>query len=984
MLMARVCKKCGERLFPTDTFCGFCGEPVEDANLNLGALGGGPRPLVGDDALTSEERSQIDNLKAKYAYEAKLKAEQSRRAARTQKVSETRKMTAAEMAEKKAKILAAKKQEEKRLEAERLAAEQRAAEAAARKAEAEQRAAEEAAARKAEAEQRAAEEAAARKAEAEQRAAEEAAARKAEAEQRAAEEEAKRKAEAARKAEEEERLAAERRAAEAAARKAEEERLEKERLEAEHLERLAAERRAAEEEAARLEAEAKRLEEERLEAERLEKEHLEAERLEKERLEAERLERLAAERRAAEEEAARLEAEAKRLEEEAGLYAEGNASEEADEALAEEQDNSNSEANAYQPSDEYASEALDDIMFQDETEDEPLAGASWEEADKRAREEQENEDRVIRRKRINEGSDHLTRDIVALVIGILILVVLLAFLLRDEIKGLTGNDSERLATPNVATATTADATDTTTPTEALVEEYTLSDAFAAWDGSIAEMFIQGTGEESSPYLLTTGSELAYLASEVNRGVNFADSYFELANDIDLSGMEWTPIGYYYEGEEGSDLVYSFNGHFDGKGYKISNYTVSTLENARLLTAYSDNNVCGLFGATYGAVISNLTIENADLEITKEDNGEIMAGLLAGCTYDTTISDCQVTGTITVTANNRICAGTAIGAAYNTTFAGVSVSGVISTSSLMDVNDSGILCGFAKESSASDITLAGGVTANGIGNVYCGGAFGYGTEISSEGISGEVSVTALTESEAAYVMAGGAFGYYVTGTDNNINLKSIIDATGTDYLYAGGIYGYADSVDAADIVVSATITANAVGGSSTVNAGGIAGGINSGSLAGNEAAGSISSSATEMNYTGGIAGNSTSTEISSIDTTVNTNATATDSASAIVMCGGICGSNTDGKVSAINASGSVTAVSSFDVYSGGAFGYISGGAYETIAATGDMTSTSIDGVSAGGIVGYQSGTVPMTDCTGSKNRTNDGKNVYDSDTAAITK
>jgi hypothetical protein len=931
MLMARVCKKCGERLFPTDTFCGFCGEPVEDANLNLGALGGGPRPLVGDDALTSEERSQIDNLKAKYAYEAKLKAEQSRRAARTQKVSETRKMTAAEMAEKKAKILAAKKQEEKRLEAERLAAEQRAAEeAAARKAEAEQRAAEEAAARKAEAEQRAAEEAAARKAEAEQRAAEEAAARKAEAEQRAAEEEAKRKAEAARKAEEEERLAAERRAAEAAARKAEEERLEKERLEAEHLERLAAERRAAEEEAARLEAEAKR------------------------------------------------------LEEEAGLYAEGNASEEADEALAEEQDNSNSEANAYQPSDEYASEALDDIMFQDETEDEPLAGASWEEADKRAREEQENEDRVIRRKRINEGSDHLTRDIVALVIGILILVVLLAFLLRDEIKGLTGNDSERLATPNVATATTADATDTTTPTEALVEEYTLSDAFAAWDGSIAEMFIQGTGEESSPYLLTTGSELAYLASEVNRGVNFADSYFELANDIDLSGMEWTPIGYYYEGEEGSDLVYSFNGHFDGKGYKISNYTVSTLENARLLTAYSDNNVCGLFGATYGAVISNLTIENADLEITKEDNGEIMAGLLAGCTYDTTISDCQVTGTITVTANNRICAGTAIGAAYNTTFAGVSVSGVISTSSLMDVNDSGILCGFAKESSASDITLAGGVTANGIGNVYCGGAFGYGTEISSEGISGEVSVTALTESEAAYVMAGGAFGYYVTGTDNNINLKSIIDATGTDYLYAGGIYGYADSVDAADIVVSATITANAVGGSSTVNAGGIAGGINSGSLAGNEAAGSISSSATEMNYTGGIAGNSTSTEISSIDTTVNTNATATDSASAIVMCGGICGSNTDGKVSAINASGSVTAVSSFDVYSGGAFGYISGGAYETIAATGDMTSTSIDGVSAGGIVGYQSGTVTMTDCTGSKNRTNDGKNVYDSDTAAITK
>jgi hypothetical protein len=628
-------------------------------------------------------------------------------------------------------------------------------------------------------------------------------------------------------------------------------------------------------------------------------------------------------------------------------------------------------------------ENLADILLQDETEDDKYGEISWEEADRRAREEQINENRVIRRKRINEGSRHLNRDIAILTIGIIILIILLALLLRDEIQGLKGNDSERVATPGIATDMSAEEI-TTTPTDSLEEEYTLSDAGTSWDGSIAEKFLQGTGEENSPYLLTTGSELAFLASEVNRGVNFKDSYFELANDIDLSGMEWTPIGYYSEGEDGSDLVYSFNGNFDGKGYKISNFTISTLENARLLSAYSDNNVCGLFGTTYGAVISNLTIENTDVNITKDDNGEIMAGVLLGCAYSTTVKNCQIAGTVTIVSNNRICAGTVAGAAYDTDISDIDVTGVIDTNSQADVNDSAILCGFAQNSSASDITLSGGVKARGIGNAYCGGAFGYGTEMSASNISGDISVTALTESETAYVMAGGAYGYYVTGIDSDINIKVVLEADAVDTLYAGGIYGYADSVEASGLIVSANVTAEATGNSATVNAGGIAGGINSGNISGTSAEGSISSTAPGTNYTGGIAGNSTSTAISSIDANVNLYATASESDSAIVMCGGVCGSDNNGTIKSISTSGTVTVNSSFDGYSGGAFGYIKGGAYESVKASGDITNTSTDGVSSGGIVGYQSGKVTMTDCSGSKNRTNDGKNVYDSDTVAITK
>lgn len=42
-------------------------------------------------------------------------------------------------------------------------------------------------------------------------------------------------------------------------------------------------------------------------------------------------------------------------------------------------------------------------------------------------------------------------------------------------------------------------------------------ADGAWDGSIATAFAGGTGTESDPYQIANGAQLAYLASEVNKG-----------------------------------------------------------------------------------------------------------------------------------------------------------------------------------------------------------------------------------------------------------------------------------------------------------------------------------------------------------------------------------------------------------------------------------------------------------------------------------
>ena len=57
---------------------------------------------------------------------------------------------------------------------------------------------------------------------------------------------------------------------------------------------------------------------------------------------------------------------------------------------------------------------------------------------------------------------------------------------------------------------------------------------AIWDGSIAAGFAGGSGTEDDPYLISNGSELAYLAQQVNSGNRYEIVHFKLTNDIYLN------------------------------------------------------------------------------------------------------------------------------------------------------------------------------------------------------------------------------------------------------------------------------------------------------------------------------------------------------------------------------------------------------------------------------------------------------------------
>ena len=163
-----------------------------------------------------------------------------------------------------------------------------------------------------------------------------------------------------------------------------------------------------------------------------------------------------------------------------------------------------------------------------------------------------------------------------------------------------------------------------------------------WDGSVAESFAGGKGTKDDPYQIATGSQLAYLGESMKSGTDgekFQDTYFELTEDIDLGGKEWTPIGYTVAGLFMSGHEYFvFSGSFDGNGHTIKNLTIGTE------TSPYSGDVCGLFGATSGT-IEDVVLENVSINYVGENHsgyGFRMGGALVGYSMGD-IVNCTVTG-----------------------------------------------------------------------------------------------------------------------------------------------------------------------------------------------------------------------------------------------------------------------------------------------------------------------------------------------------
>lgn len=142
-------------------------------------------------------------------------------------------------------------------------------------------------------------------------------------------------------------------------------------------------------------------------------------------------------------------------------------------------------------------------------------------------------------------------------------------------------------------------------------------------------------EEARTIEIGTVDELLAFAKSVNEDYEtYEGDTVLLTADIDLEGVEWTPIGFGNPHNYGitfpMDLY--FGGTFDGQGHVIKNL---------VLTSYDGPNVTGFFGLIYGATIKNVGLEakyNVVATATTHFNGH-----LVGWAMDSTIDSCYVIG-----------------------------------------------------------------------------------------------------------------------------------------------------------------------------------------------------------------------------------------------------------------------------------------------------------------------------------------------------
>ena len=179
-------------------------------------------------------------------------------------------------------------------------------------------------------------------------------------------------------------------------------------------------------------------------------------------------------------------------------------------------------------------------------------------------------------------------------------------------------------------------------------DYVPNTGSSCWDGSVADAYEGGDGTEGNPYQIATPQQLALLAQQTNTGTG-GDAHYILVNDICLNvendSIDWPVIGK----ETSQNLPIYFTGVFDGNGH--------TIERMIIRENHLD---AGLFGHTRGAVIKNLHVTDASIQVGSD------VGIIVGQAYNTSIINCTVqNSSISHEHNSNNYVGGIVGGYYPT-------------------------------------------------------------------------------------------------------------------------------------------------------------------------------------------------------------------------------------------------------------------------------------------------------------------------------
>ena len=204
------------------------------------------------------------------------------------------------------------------------------------------------------------------------------------------------------------------------------------------------------------------------------------------------------------------------------------------------------------------------------------------------------------------------------------------YYLRGHMKEEAGNEYKNMTLTGISV--TVYATQLASEFDSIDNKYDENADYSAdvWDGSTGDL-AAATNEGTKTVTIDSGKLLAALAQSVNGGKDYSGYTIKLTKNIDLNGIEWTPIG---------TATNQFRGTFDGNGKTIGNLKISS------------GGFIGLFGYVgAGAEVKNVALVGANVSGT-----ERVGALIGKITGNATISGCSTDATSVVAGSDSNTGG----------------------------------------------------------------------------------------------------------------------------------------------------------------------------------------------------------------------------------------------------------------------------------------------------------------------------------------
>ncbi|HIX97589.1 MAG TPA: fimbrillin family protein [Candidatus Alistipes avistercoris] len=296
------------------------------------------------------------------------------------------------------------------------------------------------------------------------------------------------------------------------------------------------------------------------------------------------------------------------------------------------------------------------------------------------------------------------------------------------------------------------------------EERTLSSGITPEAGKFYNITLNKdkgyTDDGQGNYTVTTAEGLKNIAELVNEEWKL-DINITLTDDIDLKGIDWTPIGI--------DYNHQYTGTFDGGGKTITGLTVT-----------GSDQYAGLFGYIgTGGKVMNVKLEGVQIE---SDNEMSNVGGVAGCSRGN-IENCSVSGSVIGRGMNSIVGGV-VGYQNGGFLTGCSSSATVNAGctagGVAGISDSGATLTACY--ATGDVTLESINTGN-----YAGGVVGINTNSST--LIACYAWGSVSGSGSGTIYVGGVTGDNLDGTLTACyHANGTVSGTGSGTIYTGGVAG----------------------------------------------------------------------------------------------------------------------------------------------------------------------------------------------------